>query len=65
MKWTLMCSECEKYIELAQADRIPKKCPNCGSEFDFSNPEHLMHTGGEETFIPPIEKYLKKVSDKL
>ena len=64
MKWTLTCSECEQYLSLKTADKVPDCCPHCGAIFEKSVDERISENDGS-TFLPAYEKYLKKIEDKL
>jgi len=63
MKWVLLCSDCEGFIVLKAAEKFPKSCPHCEKIFE-SNSE-IKSEDNEHTFLPPIEKYLNKIKDKL
>lgn len=67
IKWALLCSECEKFIAMKAGQKFPSECPHCGSIFEKKKyiGEEVKSEDGEQTFLPPMEKYLEKLKDKL
>ena len=65
LKWTFICSECEKFIVLKAGQKLPDECPHCNNKFDRNHSKELKSEDGEHTFLPPAEKYLNKLKDKF